>query len=526
MYLTFDTFGTRARDWMQGQKVKNIMKKWFPSKFVQGVEVWGELTFYDGGVIETEQTKAIYRLLNTSASELRGQSFDGVERVWFQLRFDGDVAPTFTVPELEAYVENEIVKAGGSYSITVEVPTIFKFSSGQLVIDKAATLNSARGLTDRVTGSGDKKMIAAIMADIEGNAFDVSLKYVNTGLVYEPDVGYVVDNARTAIKVTATLKGSPDFTVVCSRLSGLYATSVYAQAVKSLYDVQVSDVVLKVDDSGWVDESSGNYVSGYTYYVKKNESLALNSKEFAKLLKRSLKTDYQEEAADALSSFGAFLVMAVAIVAAVLTGGTSMAAATTFGAFAEGAALAAAVLGVGALVTAGISLAMKNAGQYGNAARMGSTTVILGDMAKVLGILSLFAGIKQLLTNGFVKEMATQEALNKGLITQEMALTAGETVTIQMSGIQIANQVLSWINSAANEAMRYLSMGQQADISDKQRELREQEEALDELPSPMKMELTQWNFETYQFCEVNEKMQAELSPDNWTNKYLSKFFTA
>lgn len=87
MYLEIDLFTPKKNLFLRNTKIKNIVLNHWPRKTVDGIEVFDKMYFYwKPIIIDTPDTRAIYKLFGTSVLELYQNNYNGVSQAWFHLK--------------------------------------------------------------------------------------------------------------------------------------------------------------------------------------------------------------------------------------------------------------------------------------------------------------------------------------------------------------------------------------------------------------------------------------------------------
>ena len=112
MYVIRDILSPTLDLFVSNTRFKNLFLRHFPTKEVNGVTVLDRLYFYRAaaphrGVVETDAALSFYKLIQTSAKELKEEEYKGVEDVWFKLNpFDQEYS--ITTNTIQAYIDSVI----------------------------------------------------------------------------------------------------------------------------------------------------------------------------------------------------------------------------------------------------------------------------------------------------------------------------------------------------------------------------------------------------------------------------------
>lgn len=551
MYIIHDRFTPHIQEYMHALRIKNIILRYWPTRWVNGVEVMDSFFLYDYGVVDSVATRKILPLLNTTVEELKKEDFDGLKWYWLYFkRLDLDYIISAT--EIKNYIElhSPLVDGFSEWqTASVIYAPIRPVYEGTSDVEIISYLNSAVSDTiqfpsdayNDITGDNDpiNRLLGIALLDNTNILFEKqfnitskntsyrssSQRYnttfnggVGSGKLVEEvhiDIRYrrkaVVDLSNPSISAfidfikdkienldniigteniypPSTFNSRRQLQNVSSRLSSINAT------LKNLY---IDAVPATEDDI--------NYVFGNKYYVKKSGLEALKVKDFVWYFARSIDTGYKEEDASFWEKFWSFVLAAVVIVVAVISGGAAIgglgalvgASASTVFVFAGAFALA---LSVGTFLLQGLAILAGERGLYGFAAYLGKVINFLGIVSTIAGIVSVYAAFKVAVAQQVAKEAAatvlkeageeiTSEALEvalKDIVIKEVAIsevglkTLYETAKSMLWGgakqslMDIINKTVSAVSWTAGYFM-------EKDLAALQGDLIAQQEKADEL---------------------------------------------
>ncbi len=503
MYLTLD-IGTPVRSaYLTNLRVKNLWLKYWPTKWVGGVEVFDELTIYDGHVYTAEANLEIYKILGLSITDLQAGEYDGVDRLWMFFK------PYHLSPD--PITSNEVSVYLNSHS-TIDEEITVKFVYTQTVADvsltKLPTITNDQIVTMVLGGideyypvpyvknpATDKlepaKVYDSQLVNYEPNISDVTFAAVmDTGNVLFDTSAVVLSrsinkvqksggtwfnrvvrinsytiNAVLDFKFTRTISAADGsvnsfITEIVDETNSadlLIPTTFYKQ-LRSLYDVANpvidSELVYNHTVAG-VDEEP----DVTTPYIRKDGAEQLTGVEFSAMIEKSIDTDYSEEKGDWWVTILAIIII---IVVTYLTWGTGTAAAGAATAAGASAGTAAAVgflvslsfsMGISMLALSLVSMAFQKSGDYGNAIAMRGSITMLGVLSKLTTAVLAVVGIGLIIAA--IKQAATEAAKQAAL---EASKEAGKDVIITETAVTVGTQVVkptltNWVQATVDYAM-------------------------------------------------------------------------
>lgn len=482
----------------------------FPTKIVDGHEVLDQFTLSTNGVVnESVTAKNLYRIFNISIQDLKDQDYDGIARTYLYIKpWVMDTQYPLTTTHLNTTLANEGTETRRFNVMWSAKTSILDFyaTSNSLILDAFVTKLASGDYSGLYLQTQTPLNLIGLL-DLDENMYTrkvTGLGVSTASYVKTKGVGSVTtyDTVFTAT-ITVTKKETPSAsTALANRINSIDLVNngplhIPFGKLYSRYFTNSNTQLFHI--VGSTEEES-------ITYVKVAGLRALRKQDIINIIPKNIETDYQKESANVLESF----VMAVVTVAIVV------------GAFLTGQwYLAATVLTIGGLALSWAQGVLDRMGSDGIANDMASNIQLINKLAEVAGYFALIGGLKTQIAAGFTKQMSTTAAQEAGrtIISQQ-----GQVAVVRMTALEMANQVLNWLNTGFGEWSKYQMQESAAETTALQAKIAEQEAAIDDLPTPKKYTYEKWNFESYNFLEINEKMEAYTgslgSVEHFTKKYF------
>lgn len=575
MYIEQDFVGPATLDLQANRKMHNKLLRYWPTKWVNGVEVMDRLYLYAGGSVqESTNHKKIYNILGISVEDLKKEKWKGVENYYIYFNVVQGTYDDLTNEQLDTYID---FQAPFTVKSVPEAPTndrsdwfISELSYEPLKVD---TLSNALS---------DSQIIANILANPYGIEYSIEDEHVLTALalldtnevIFErsfrvtyrglTDVTFTSqtskNNAASFVKevnIEFKFRRKPAITqlaydtYLASAITAIY-NSQYNRNNNSV-QIQLLDVyhgiVPFVDSDILLIDPEFSLSKGFNLgYYKKDGLQAMKSKEFNKTITARIKTGYTKKKVSKWKKFVTVVVVVIIVVVAVLaaipTGGGSIAWGQ-----------AALVLTIGSLAMMGISIILAKRDPAW-AAYIGKASQVLGIAATIVGITVMIQNLARTAAAGATatKEAATQSLIAAGKevtaesIKAEALAVAGrmsfgealKEITFESMGDMLINFVKdafsatsinmqSMLNAATKGFQLYVKyINPPADgLDEMTRQVQEQEQQLEDLSSAELKDKIDYTFSSpfYNIYDLNEIMQAvpytmtQGMIDNTFNKY-------
>ena len=541
MYVRFNMAETEMAAFVGNTAFKNRFLRNWPTKDIDGVRVMDKFIFFDGHVIDTPLSRKIYKLLGTNAKELRKNEYGGVDKCWFYMKtweLPLAVRKLLTQEQVEEAITvvgtvEEQLRIEFRYIENVQDSETFQqnYKSSETVMAEFYEQLNASNYSNISYGYAANRSPVLALLDLTNAAFTRTFSAVGKGtaeIIETNRVGHIKKTVPVLYINFSYMRKDPAV-VSEALLTKLNATDIEANYIVSkdfynVYDyfVSVTATDLFHYEARYTLWGDSEYVYDPIGYVKYDGLKAAKLSVFKKYLGKSIDTGYSRKKASAWESFISFAVMVVVIVVAVIlaapSAGWSLASVP---ATAAALGLAALYITIGAVIIGYIGGVMSRSGQYGFAAAFANVSVTLNKIGEYLGYISLIAAWKSSTTSFFTKEMTKEAAAAAG---REVVATTGRNVVVRMTAMEMGAQVLRWMSTGFGMWSKYQAKKTQSEITDMQRKVSEQEEALNDLPTPKKYAAEQYMFESYTFLEINEQMDPYIDSltnmDNFTGKYF------
>ena len=461
MYLENDFTAVPQAEFVLNSKAKKIILRDFPTKWIDpvtgedtstgvGIEVFDKMYVYSNESVTTNKAyNTIMKLLGTSAEDLRGESWEGVDNAYFNFKY---VMPSDTVIAYSS-LYNEI----SSHAVPLApCRAIFNLVSYDTLTPASEILedfNSGTNLgkygkylmTDEVTedeayiNTNDQNWYIAY-ADTGAQAFNRTVS-VKAATSTTEITGYrKVSNGKT-IPITRTAYSTKivmDYSrkEVADVASATEMEAVFARVrANNVYDVDFLDnyFIDGVDDIYtnipylW-DLYTEEVIESYKY-LKVESVREMKLKTFAKVIVKAFNFGYNLKKAEWWEIVVAVIIIVIIVIIAYLlapftAGGSIVVAKLSI------LAIASVVSITASIIVLALSLYLKvltDNGYYGSQATLGRMIVFFSEVAKYSGYVAILAGGISFYQTGF----------------------AG------MSSSEIFSQVASWISTGGNLYLEY-----------------------------------------------------------------------
>ena len=540
MYVKFNIESTTVGTYVAMSKFKHDFLRWWPPKWVDGIEVMDRLYFYNGHVLDDTQHKKVYKLVGTDATTLRAGEYKGVERCWLYLKpwtIVNEPIEDFQVEDaLQSMATDVETRLQIEFEYEENPTTTANWNSATTPILKSSVELLAEFQAARVDGNyrkifyNDKAADYSLFAimDNTNTYFDVTSSIVGKGTrtVYITTTSYDMEVISKKIITVAYINFAFKRKTTLPQVAATYIAKIKTIPL-DLLSVSMSLEYTRLYQSYMPVTASELFYKGY---IRKDGLRAMKLDPFKRAIGKAIKSDYDEEEAEwwekAIAVVITVVVVVVALILAAPSGGYSLASLPA--AFASIGAVTAA-LAASALVLAGIGMAFSRIGRYGFAAEMGNASMTLNKVAEILGYITIILGITTIIQQGFTKAMTAEAAKAAGKEAAKDAagnviVNAAGMVTVSMTPTEIGFQVIKWMNTGFGMWSKYQASKEQEQLSELQRKVTEQEEAINDLPTPKKYEVEQDMFENYRYLEINEMMGEYVDMSTNVDKFTGKYF--
>ena len=103
-YIVRDAVGPAITSYVTATRMRNQILRHWPTTFIDGREVFADVTYYNGAVVTTPTNLAIYKLLGMSVAELQAQDYTGIDRCWLYVN-GVNIEYAVTNNETAGYIE-------------------------------------------------------------------------------------------------------------------------------------------------------------------------------------------------------------------------------------------------------------------------------------------------------------------------------------------------------------------------------------------------------------------------------------
>lgn len=448
MKLNIDFFATVKNDMLAIKKFKNRLKKYWGTEVIDGVEVFNKYFYLYPRDLNSKEASTVLKMIGAWNSVVNAD-FGGVESYYLYLNADKWTGQSKLVWDVLIDKIEEFVPIGEKFEVNINFTEDTKenvyagYTKEQLleyvdnnydrIIDTLWIEARASSLTLEGVGK-------YVLLD-DGTIFNVSVKdcRIMPKLVRESEAP---DHYVTTLSLQLEV----------SRKSAISESSAFIQGIKretseveirKLREVQDQDLFT---DGGWFGRVRRGKTDDFWYKgqlrVQTADSYYLNRNRFVDLFTRSLDTGYTQKKTKWWKEVLGVVIIFIAIVLAIPSGGTSMSL-VTLGLY----------LGIATLIMTAIQYSMARDGDVAGAETM-------GKWIKVGQVLSVAAGIASVIEN-IAKNglMATIMAGGQEAGMQVAQTTVLEATTAGMStelGTVVGNEVA--VTTTASAGTSYISL--------------------------------------------------------------------
>lgn len=456
MFMEIDLVTPIRQGYLRNLKVKNTVLKYWPTKLVDGIEVFDKLYMWQGHVPDDTGHKELYKLLGTSVEKLKAKNWAHVVSAWmyfkpYHLKAD---SVTLSDGDVVLYI-NENSELGKEYEVKFHYTQEY---SGPVI--SGANKITDQQIIDLLEGGYDSLYDPAYTMSEEQQSWNrvVPTKvYSNSMITYDVtanpctfasimDTDDDLFSSTTTIVSKSVKKAAADgYYNDRGYSAGMYGTGNYTleatisykfKRIKDAGDAEVAPLIVGIRDKALTIKrdpfSFYTQVSemlhrfnpvlpgelAYSYstielfghdgedsttttanYVRKDGAAELKPTDFSKMLKDALDSDYQQESCHGWKCFLGFILSIVIIVVAViavqpeLIALDSTAVAGTVAYASIWCGLLALNLTVGSLLMGFVANYLGKHGEYGIAISFGRSLVMLNKLTEVVGYVSMITGI-------------------------------------------------------------------------------------------------------------------------------------
>lgn len=490
MYLTFDLAGpVLARHSTNLAFKRTLIKNWpVSATLINGHEVMDRVLYWNGTAYEEDWKKKLYKLMGTSVDKINKNEYKGIDYTWFEMKpFDSDEY-VFTEADVRTLANSVgsvvatvgLIKNNPSSVLMVEPDINGDFppvDNTQEYLDHFQASRTSAGFRTFTYDIEDSIAVAMLLADVDNELFDLETivlgSSATTGqfnqkattitymIKYQLKAGNTVTTAYTA-RLNAMIL--PYLTYEDDDTQTVYST--VALELRSLYTTLYTPP----------DVLDVNGIPLFTYlngkgYVTKAGLEATSANRMKDFFSKVLESDYEKETA----SIGARILSTILTIVAIV------------------ATIAALVTQQYWIVAAiqGAQFALQayyvNNGDYAEATMVGKHMSVVQQVGIIISMVNI-----------------AKVGLEKGITeaaTESLGYTPGMTTT------QIATAILNNTNTVFNFYSKWEARETSDEISEYNEKISELEKQMASMPTPEQYELMKWDFESYNFLEINETMQ-------------------
>ena len=557
-YIIEDRVTPTIQGFMNLLRTKNVFLKYFPYKWINeygfevegsdpsAIKVFDKMYFYNGDVLDTIAHKKIYHLFNIKLKDLQEESYDGVEKCWFELKWENR-EELLDVEDLKTFIDTTIPLNGDGYSdwITVENIVYDPLDIGApLYRDDSSIIDRLRTSVIDTSYSASEEHICTALALLDTNQdlletkFTVTYKHLGTNSYALNTKGRYILSANIRLEFRRKAEVTDPLIVtylnkIKDKIDNLNNFNGFSFTRNSLLDTSTT---ISINSQLLEIYKQINPVTGVTLvqhtslngdFIKYNALATLNAHDFSEVLGKLLTTDFKKKQA---SGFVKFLTVVAIIAIIVLSAGSGAAAVGGLTGVAASAAFAGAMafnLALGVLALALISKFAADAGSYGAAAFIGRSIQVLGMLSTFLSVISLISISPAKLAKLSVKSLLT--TITEISFTDLLAAVKTEVIEFaKQSTMKIITQTTGWLTQAFQIYAKYIDPPN-VGISEKQTLIDKQKEELEELATSDSLKKVRWIYDTpyANYLDLNEYMQnipylmTQGRVDNATRKYFS-----
>jgi len=483
---------------------------------VNGVKVFDIIRVaHDQNYIDlTDGEKDIMKLFGISVEDITLQDWKGVDNAWFRFKHGDIDASVITGAMLYAEItrSSTIEERYDERRVTFQYVT---YDAPMTDADKAvinSKFENGTDLKDHYYMDADEEPTWHLAyADVNETIYNRRF-VIRPPLITEDRNGKTTYETRIELIYSLKEQALPDAIDLGPLFQKVKDNDVYPPSfVEKLYNENPGSQVGYLENSNDLYEAElvdsyydieGNLIEEYNYHLKYSALENLKLKAFAKFIKNVL--DFKHTLKEApwyekvVAAVVIVIIIIIAIVITVVSVGTT-APATFTAAVAMISAIASAIAITSMIIVFVLTMYatwLTDRGYAGTAMTVGRCVVTFSEIAKYAGYVALVTGGYTTVANGFMKaaaEGAKEGARQGGEIVVKNA--AGQLV-VPMSTAEIANFVVSWMNSLANLGLEYLNDEDQKKTEALQADVNEQARLIEDYTSPKSMAVVQKQFES------------------------------
>lgn len=448
MKLNIDFFATVKNDMLAIKKFKNRLKKYWGTEVIDGVEVFNKYFYLYPRDLNSKEASTVLKMIGAWNSVVNAD-FGGVESYYLYLNADKWTGQSELVWDVLIDRIEEFVPIGEKFEVNINFTEDTKenvyagYTKEQLLeyvdnnYDRIIDTMWIEARASSLTLEGVGKYV---LLD-DGTIFNVSVKdcRIMPKLVREREAP---DHYVTTLSLQLEVSRKSAISESSAFIQGIKRETSEAE-IRKLREVQDQDLPT---DGGWFGRVRAGKTDDFWYKgqlrVQTADSYYLNRNRFIDLFTRSLDTGYTQKKTKWWKDILGVVIIFIAIVLAIPSGGTSMSL-VTLGLY----------LGIATLIMTAIQYSMARDGDVAGAETM-------GKWIKVGQVLSVAAGIASVIEN-IAKNglMATIMAGGQEAGMQVTQTTVLEVTTAGMStelGTVVGNEVA--VTTTASAGTSYISL--------------------------------------------------------------------
>lgn len=448
MKLNIDFFATVKNDMLAIKKFKNRLKKYWGTEVIDGVEVFNKYFYLYPRDLNSKEASTVLKMIGAWNSVVNAD-FGGVESYYLYLNADKWTGQSELVWDVLIDKIEEFVPIGEKFEVNINFTEDTKenvyagYTKEQLLeyvdnnYDRIIDTMWIEARASSLTLEGVGKYV---LLD-DGTIFNVSVKdcRIMPKLVRESEEP---DHYVTTLSLQLEVSRKSAISEGSAFIQGIKRETNEAE-IRKLREVQDQDLLT---DGGWFGRVRAGKTDDFWYKgqlrVQTADSYYLNRNRFVDLFTRSLDTGYTQKKTKWWKEILGVVIIFIAIVLAIPSGGTSMSL-VTLGLY----------LGIATLIMTAIQYSMARDGDVAGAETM-------GKWIKVGQVLSVAAGIASVIEN-IAKNglMATIMAGGQEAGMQVTQTTVLEATTAGMStelGTVVGNEVA--VTTTASAGTSYISL--------------------------------------------------------------------
>lgn len=448
MKLNIDFFATVKNDMLAIKKFKNRLKKYWGTEVIDGVEVFNKHFYLYPRDLNSKEASTVLKMIGAWNSVINAD-FGGVESYYLYLNADKWTGQSELVWDVLIDKIEEFVPIGEKFEVNINFTEDTKenvyvgYTKEQLleyVDNNYGRIVDTMWIEARASSLTLEGIGKYVLLD-DGTIFNVSVKdcRIMPKLVRESEEP---DHYVTTLSLQLEVSRKSAISESSAFIQGIKRETSEAE-IRKLREVQ--DQELFTDGGGFGRVRTGK-TDDFWYKgqlrVQTADSYYLNRNRFVDLFTRSLDTGYTQKKTKWWKEILGVVIIFIAIVLAIPSGGTSMSL-VTLGLY----------LGIATLIMTAIQYSMARDGDVAGAETM-------GKWIKVGQVLSVAAGIASVIEN-IAKNglMATIMAGGQEAGMQVTQTTVLEATTAGMStelGTVVGNEVA--VTTTASAGTSYMSL--------------------------------------------------------------------